>query len=80
MPLCRDHAGGNEEIAKLIPGIEIVGGEHEHVSAATTEVADMQEISVGSISIKCLETPFHTLGHMCVRKLHSSSMSHKFES
>ena len=33
------------------------------------EVADKQEISVGSITIKCLETPFHTLGHMCVRKL-----------
>lgn len=60
-----DHAGGNNEIAKLIPGIEIVGGEHDHVEGATREVADKQEISVGSISIACIETPFHTLGHIC---------------
>ena len=42
--LSRDHAGGNEEIARLIPGIEIVGGEHDHVSAATKQVCAQQKI------------------------------------
>ncbi|CAL8467039.1 g6575 [Coccomyxa elongata] len=60
-----DHAGGNEEISKLIPGIEIVGGEHDNVSTATKQVANEEEITLGDIKIKCLETPFHTLGHIC---------------
>ena len=62
---CRDHAGGNEEMAKRIPGIKIIGGEHDHVAAATQQVADKQQISVGSINIQCIETPFHTQGHIC---------------
>ena len=62
---CRDHAGGNEEMAKRIPGIRIVGGVHDKVAAATEQVADRQQISVGSISIECIETPFHTQGHIC---------------
>lgn len=53
----RDHAGGNEEIAKLVPGIEIFGGEHDNVSAATRQVLNGEEINVGDIKIKCLETP-----------------------
>ncbi|KAK9916356.1 hypothetical protein WJX75_001731 [Coccomyxa subellipsoidea] len=60
-----DHAGGNEEISKLIPGIEIFGGEHDNVSAATRQVANNEDIRVGEVSIRCLETPFHTLGHIC---------------
>ena len=62
---CRDHAGGNEEMAKRIPGIRIVGGEHDKVAAATEQVADKQQISVGTIKIQCIETPFHTQGHIC---------------
>jgi hydroxyacylglutathione hydrolase len=53
----RDHAGGNEEMARLVPGIEIFGGEHDNVSAASRQVTDKEEISVGDIKIQCLETP-----------------------
>ena len=52
-------------MAKRIPGIRIVGGEHDKVAAATEQVADKQEISVGTISIQCIETAFHTQGHIC---------------
>lgn len=55
----RDHAGGNEEISKLIPGIEIIGGEHDNVSAATKQVANEEEITLGDIKITCLETPLY---------------------
>ena len=52
-------------MAKRIPGIRIVGGVHDKVAAATEQVADRQQISVGSVSIQCIETPFHTQGHIC---------------
>ena len=52
-------------MAKRIPGMQIIGGEHDKVAAATKEVADKQRISLGSISIQCIETPFHTQGHIC---------------
>ncbi len=52
-------------MAKRIPGIRIVGGVHDKVAAATEQVADRQQISVGTISIQCIETPFHTQGHIC---------------
>ena len=52
-------------MAKRIPGIQIIGGEHDKVAAANKEVADKQRISLGSISIQCIETPFHTQGHIC---------------
>lgn len=42
-----------------------MGGEHDKVAAATEQVADKQHISVGSIGIDCIETPFHTQGHIC---------------
>lgn len=42
-----------------------MGGEHDNVAAATEQVADKQHISVGSIGIDCIETPFHTQGHIC---------------
>ena len=52
-------------MAKRIPGIKIIGGEHDHVAAATQPVADNQQISVGSINVQCIEMPFHTQGHIC---------------
>lgn len=52
-----DHAGGNNKIASMIDGIEIVGGETEHVQGCTRTVRDGDTISVGSISVRCLHTP-----------------------
>lgn len=52
-----DHAGGNNAIAKMIPGIEIVGGENEWVQGCTSTVRDGDVISVGSISVRCMHTP-----------------------
>ena len=52
-----DHAGGNKEFAKLMPGIPVLGGVNDHVEACTRTVSDGEEFDYGNIHIKCLETP-----------------------
>lgn len=59
-----DHAGGNEELAKLIPGIPVHGGD-DRIGALTKKVKHDDEFQVGNIHIKCLFTPCHTSGHIC---------------
>lgn len=61
-----DHAGGNDEIKKLIPGIRVYGGSKDSVQGCTNAVQDGEEISLGlAIKIKALHTPCHTKGHIC---------------
>mmetsp|Transcript_30546 Transcript_30546/g.51462 ORF Transcript_30546/g.51462 Transcript_30546/m.51462 type:complete len:260 (-) Transcript_30546:826-1605(-) len=60
-----DHAGGNLEIAKLLPSIPIIGGEKEKVPGCTDAVKNGDTIMFGNLAIKCMETPFHTSGHVC---------------
>ena len=38
-------------------GIIIVGGENDGVAACTQTVEDNEEIHVGNINIRCIETP-----------------------
>jgi len=59
-----DHAGGNEKIARLIPGINIVSTAYESIPAATTSLKNGDEIIFGSLKIKALYTPCHTRGHI----------------
>lgn len=60
-----DHAGGNAAVAKALPGIEVVGGEIDNVEACTKPVKHGESVRVGALSVRCLLTPGHTLGHMC---------------
>eukprot|EP00963_Diacronema_lutheri_P011995 scaffold1554_cov332-Pavlova_lutheri.AAC.8 len=59
-----DHAGGNEEFAKLVPGCAVYGGEKEQVEGCTDAVKDGREIHLTEVGVrvKCIETPFHTMG------------------
>ncbi|KAK2704004.1 hydroxyacylglutathione hydrolase, mitochondrial-like isoform X2 [Artemia franciscana] len=59
-----DHAGGNVELAKLRPGLIVVGGD-ERVGALTKQVKHGDEITLGSLKVKSLFTPCHTSGHIC---------------
>jgi len=59
-----DHAGGNVELLKLVPGIEVYGGD-DRVGALTKQVGHGNELTLGSLKIKCLFTPCHTSGHIC---------------
>ena len=60
-----DHAGGNEKMRELVPGIEVVGGLGDDAAAVTREVAEGDRVHVGRLSVSVLSTPCHTAGHVC---------------
>lgn len=59
-----DHAGGNEKLLKLEPGLKVYGGD-DRIGALTHKVTHLSTLQVGSLSVKCLSTPCHTSGHIC---------------
>uniref|UniRef100_A0A8C3N5P1 Hydroxyacylglutathione hydrolase like n=1 Tax=Geospiza parvula TaxID=87175 RepID=A0A8C3N5P1_GEOPR len=59
-----DHARGNEELAQLLPGLQVFGAD-ERIGALTHRVSHGQELAFGTIRVRCLFTPCHTSGHMC---------------
>ena len=60
-----DHAGGNEEMKRLVPNLEVVGGKGDRAQAVMREVGDGDTVLVGSLEVKVLYTPCHTAGHVC---------------
>lgn len=60
-----DHAGGNDKMKELVPGIKIYGGSVDNVRGCTDKVENGDEISLGSdIKVLGLHTPCHTKGHI----------------
>lgn len=60
-----DHAGGNEEIKKLIPGIKVYGGSIDNVKGCTNKLENGDKLTLGAdIKILSLHTPCHTKGHI----------------
>lgn len=58
----RDHAGGNEKMALLIPGIKVYGGSVENVKGCTDKVENGDKLSIGKeINILCLHTPWYVV-------------------
>ncbi len=57
-----DHAGGNNDMKRLVPSVEVVGG--EPVQGMTRKVVDGETLAIGSLTIRCVHTPAHTNGHM----------------
>ncbi len=62
--LSRDHAGGNEELAKLVPGLSVYGGD-DRIGALNKKVGHGDKLKVGNLEFECLFTPCHTSGHIC---------------
>lgn len=61
-----DHAGGNEKIKELVPGIKVYGGSIDNVKGCTDKVENGDKLHLGAdISILALHTPCHTKGHIC---------------
>jgi hydroxyacylglutathione hydrolase len=60
-----DHAGGNDSIAEKFPSIEIIGGEIDNCEGVTKNVNDNDEFNLGSLNVKCIHTPGHTMGSIC---------------
>ncbi|KAL2101111.1 hypothetical protein ACEWY4_002872 [Coilia grayii] len=59
-----DHARGNEDLLKEIPGLRVYGGD-DRIKGLTDKVTNCQELKFNSINVRCLFTPCHTAGHMC---------------
>ncbi|OWM87320.1 hypothetical protein CDL15_Pgr022427 [Punica granatum] len=60
-----DHAGGNEKMKELIPGIKVYGGSVDNVKGCTDKVENGDKIALGKdTSILALHTPCHTKGHI----------------
>ncbi|KAM5556915.1 hypothetical protein ABKV19_024349 [Rosa sericea] len=60
-----DHAGGNEKIKQLVPGIKVYGGSVDNVKGCTDKVDNGDKISLGAdTQILSLHTPCHTKGHI----------------
>ncbi|KAM7275618.1 hypothetical protein ACFE04_017484 [Oxalis oulophora] len=57
-----DHAGGNEKIKELVPGIKVLGGSIDNVKGCTDKVENGDKLSLGArLEILCLHTPWITL-------------------
>ncbi|XP_026728931.1 hydroxyacylglutathione hydrolase, mitochondrial isoform X2 [Trichoplusia ni] len=59
-----DHAGGNQELVKKIPNIEVYGGD-DRIGALTKKVEHNTIFNIGNMVVQCLFTPCHTAGHIC---------------
>jgi len=60
-----DHAGGNSEMRRQVPDIEIYGGRLDRVQACTHPLDHGDRFSVGGITVQALHTPGHTRGSFC---------------
>ncbi|XP_019292809.1 hydroxyacylglutathione hydrolase-like protein isoform X4 [Panthera pardus] len=58
-----DHARGNAELARLRPGLAVLGAD-ERICALTRRLVHGEELQFGAIHVRCLLTPGHTSGHM----------------
>lgn len=60
-----DHAGGNAVVLQRFPDVKILGSQVDKVEACNQFVSDGEIINFGNeITIKCLLTPGHTMGHI----------------
>ena len=60
-----DHAGGNEEMKKLLKDVPFIAGKGEDVPGQTKEVSEGDVFKVGGLDVHVLETPYHTRHHVC---------------
>jgi len=59
-----DHAGGNADLIKRVPGLAVLGGD-DRIDGVTRKVQHGDKLTVGGMDIECLFTPCHTTGHIC---------------
>eukprot|EP00759_Apiculatamorpha_spiralis_P026924 PhF_6_TR29808/c0_g1_i1/m.43791/K01069/E3.1.2.6, gloB; hydroxyacylglutathione hydrolase len=59
-----DHTGGNLDMKRQFPHIQIIGGIHDNIPGVTKPVHDGDEFTIGELMVKVLHTPCHTKGHV----------------
>merc|ERR1719342_1631297 len=51
-----DHAGGNADLIKKVPGLVVLGGD-DRIDGVTQKVGEGDEIKVGGLNVRCIFTP-----------------------
>jgi len=59
-----DHSGGNEEMKKQFPGLEVHGGAHDLIPGCTHPIQDQEKFELQGMNFHCFHTPCHTKGHI----------------
>lgn len=59
-----DHAGGNNRMKELNPGVKVYCSAKDNVEGCTDFVTDGQILQFGTAKITCMLTPGHTMGHI----------------
>jgi hydroxyacylglutathione hydrolase len=61
-----DHVGGNEELARAVPGIRVYGARAEggRIPAETDPIGDGDTVTVASLKGRVIGIPAHTNGHV----------------
>jgi len=74
-----DHAGGNAEMKKIFPDLEVIGSgaDQERIPAITKGVKDNDTLTIGDIHISVLFAPCHTRGHMLYLANHEKDTNSK---
>lgn len=63
----RDHAGGNEKIKQLVPGIRVFGGSIDDVKGCTDKLENGDKLSLGTdVNILSLHTPSYVFPILCL--------------
>lgn len=64
-----DHAGGNNELASIVPDVDIIGSAYETAEGITIrmESGEDRRIAGSELSVTALRTPCHTMGHLCFK-------------
>lgn len=60
-----DHAGGNRELLEKCKSKLTVFGGDDRIYGVKNIAKHGDEVSVGSLHVRCLFTPCHTSGHIC---------------
>lgn len=59
-----DHSGGNMELQRLLPGVEVYGSCYESVPGVTKGLSDSEIVKFGNLEVRCVKAACHTVGHM----------------
>lgn len=61
-----DHVGGNEDVARALPGVRVLGsaGEEGRVPSLTESLSDGDEFEVAGVRGRAIAIPSHTKGHV----------------
>lgn len=74
-----DHAGGNNSLKKMFPGVRVISGDVEKVLGQDIYAKNGDTFSLGKTTIQILHTPYHTIGH-CIFHVFNSEQNRNISS